>query len=190
MHIFRPIKSCKISQVFGENKNSLYATFSWKGHNGVDFACANGNPVHWYLNDTNGTVDKILWDGTGGLGVYIITKENGKYYQHRFWHLEKADCFVGKEIKPGMLIAHSDNTGTGTTGPHLHALDIKEVVKDSNGNWQSINKDNGYGGSIDPTAWYTDKFILDELYNEEVLIKQKSIIEKMIKLIQDFLKGR
>lgn len=190
MNCFRPIKRGNLTQWFGENKNSLYATLKMRGHNGGDWGCVNGTPVHWYLNDTNGTVDAIFWDNLGGMSLYIISSEDGKFYRHRFFHLQKADVYVGQVVKPGMMVAHSDNTGKGTTGPHLHALDIGEVKKDKNGNWEVKNRDNGYGGSIDPTPWYTDKFILDELCEEANLEQQLSLYQRILEALKELIKGR
>jgi murein DD-endopeptidase MepM/ murein hydrolase activator NlpD len=183
MLYYRPVSTNKISQRFGENLVPLYKQLGLLGHNGIDFGVHN-EKVYWY-GSGKGEVEAVKNDYLGGIGLYIITEEDGHYFRHRFWHLKESKVQVGQVAESGDLIAISDNTGAGTTGSHLHALDIKEVIRDSLGNWQSINKDNGYGGSIDPTPKFKNIFIGDYQNN---LKGQIDILGKLIELWKRLLK--
>lgn len=186
MKIYRPIEKNLISQNFGENKNSSYAKWGMLGHNGIDFSCLTGTPFYWYSLQY-GEVLKQEDDYNGGIGLFVLTADNGKYYIHRFWHLKKVVVSAGQKLSSGQLLGYTDNTGHNTTGPHLHGLDIKEVEKNEYGNWQTINYENGYHGSVNPSKFFENVFILDYLKN---LTSQISIITRIIELMKELLKGR
>lgn len=176
MKYLRPVKSSYITQKFGENKNNIYATLGWVGHNGIDFGVPSGTPFYWYGTD-KGTLIEIGQDNLGGNYCSVLTEEDGKFYRHRFFHLQEVKAKVGQVLESGDFIGYTDNTGTATTGPHLHALDIKEVRKDEQGNWKTWNVSNGYGGSINPEGKYIDTFVLDYI----------GFLKKLIALYQQLI---
>lgn len=187
MILYRPIKINLITQGFGENKNDIYKKWGMLGHNGVDFYCPTNTPFYWYSSGY-GKVLKSEWDKNGGLGLFIITEENGRFFMHRFWHLKEVVVQSGQMLESGDLLGYTDNTGEATTGAHLHCLDIKEVIKDKYGNYVTINKDNGYKGSIDPSIFFRNTFIVDYV---KQLKNQLSMLKKLVKLIKEaILKGR
>lgn len=82
------------------------------GHVGIDISVPNGNPVY---ATHDGTVH-YEWTTGGGNVVRLI----GLDCYTRYCHLASytaADC---EQIKAGVEIARSNNTGNLTTGPHLH----------------------------------------------------------------------
>lgn len=82
-------------------------------HNGVDYACPVGTPVHAVAN---GVVVKRGWDPFGG-GNRIWIKHSGGY-QSAYLHLSRFAVQQGQRVAQGQIIGYSGNTG-GSTGPHL-----------------------------------------------------------------------
>jgi murein DD-endopeptidase MepM/ murein hydrolase activator NlpD len=189
MKYYKPV-NYPITQGFGV-ENTLpsmlpfYQSLGLKGHNGIDFGCPTGTKCYWYGSD-KGLLIGTGVDNLGGNYCTILTKEDNKTFIHRFYHLQEVIAKIGQELETGDLLAITDNTGKGTTGAHLHALDIKEVIPDKNGNWQTVNKDNGYLGEISPYDKFQDIFVLDYI---ETLQKEIGILHKLILMISDFLKG-
>jgi murein DD-endopeptidase MepM/ murein hydrolase activator NlpD len=128
------------TQGFGANPE-MYARFGIEGHNGLDFALENGDPIY---ASHDGTASAQIND-MAGKGVVITGKECKTIY----WHLNDfvKPLWSGWEVKAGDLIGHGDNTGF-STGPHLH-FGLK--LLDSNGN--VLNRDNGFDGAVDPTQY-------------------------------------
>jgi len=109
---------CEISQHFGENP-ALYARWGYPGHNGLDYACAEGKRVH---ATRSGSVDKIGVE-PDGYGVYVRIDHGevaslGKIWSY-YCHLGQVLCKTGDYVQSGQVIAASGNTGF-STGPHLH----------------------------------------------------------------------
>lgn len=178
MKYYRPVKSTQINQWFGENKNPLYKQLGMLGHNGIDFGAPDGTKGYWYGSDI-GTLIKIGYDYLGGNYCVVLTEEEERFYKHVFYHLKEVVAKTGQVLESGDLMYITDNTGKGTTGPHLHAIEIKEVSKDENGNWKTLNKNNGYFGAIDPAPKFVNIFILDYM---ETLKKQIGILQKLVVL--------
>lgn len=104
-HIYRGL-SVRPAGVW-RNDGSPYA-----GHKGIDFAVATGTPVYALYDGT-------LWADTETRGGKILklTTASGLEINHR--HLSGYARTAG-EVKAGDLIAYTGNTGTKSTGPHLH----------------------------------------------------------------------
>ena len=126
------------TQKFGENKLTWYKDMGLLGHNGIDWGYNDGTEVY---ASHDGVIKFAGIDGAGGLGVDVW---DGKSFFTRYWHLKSWIYNVGTPVKAGQLIAYGDNTGM-STGSHLH-FGLK--LTDNKGN--TINKDNGYLGAIDP----------------------------------------
>lgn len=82
-------------------------------HYGMDFGCAIGTPV-FAAND--GNIVLSAFDSGGGNMIGIFGKNEGS----RYAHLSKRLVSVGDAVSRGQLIGYSGNTGSATTGPHLH----------------------------------------------------------------------
>lgn len=83
-------------------------------HKGVDLKASMNTPV---LSVFNGIVADTGWGPLGGYYVWINHGDNIRSY---YCHLETITCKVGQEVKQYEQIALSGNTGSRTTGPHLH----------------------------------------------------------------------
>jgi murein DD-endopeptidase MepM/ murein hydrolase activator NlpD len=83
---------------------------------GLDYNCAVGDSV---LATANGTVLVADNAANDGAGITITLKHadgNTSYY----YHLSKLLVKKGQRVERGEKIALSGNSGTQTTGPHLH----------------------------------------------------------------------
>lgn len=85
-----------------------------KGHTGVDYATPEGTPLKLHFETT---VLQILQQGQMGLTLYLKDKK-GKILV--FSHLKSVKVAVGDAVAPNFAFALSGNTGSATTGPHLH----------------------------------------------------------------------
>lgn len=96
-------------------------------HTGNDEACKSGTPVYAagdgvveFAGEFDDTyADNLLWLLRMGGNVLVLNcgeKEPSFVYAHlsRF-HVKRGDS-----VRKGQLIADSGNSGTATTGPHLH----------------------------------------------------------------------
>lgn len=85
-----------------------------KGHFGIDVACRQGSPV---LAVSDGVVLFSGWMPEYGNLIMLQHKQNIiTLYSHLSMQLVRR----GENVKSGQVIALSGNTGTHTTGPHLH----------------------------------------------------------------------
>jgi len=84
-----------------------------KKHTGVDLSYTYED----LPSPITGTVKAIITQKEMGLCLYI-TDNVGSV--HVFAHLSKTRVLLGQRIQRGQLIAVTGNTGTATSGPHLH----------------------------------------------------------------------
>ena len=83
-------------------------------HNGIDLPVGNGTRLNAL---GNGVVIASGFESGGG--NYIrVRYDNG--YESFYCHLQKSTVKKGQRVNAGQEIAKSDNTGTYTTGAHLH----------------------------------------------------------------------
>lgn len=102
------------------------------GHHGTDFGVSEGTPVG---AAGDGRVSAVYWSNALGNVVEI---DHGGGYSTKYAHLNQSLVSVGMEVKQGQIIAKSGNTGSQTTGAHLHF----EIRKGG----QSINPSPWLGG--------------------------------------------
>jgi len=84
------------------------------GHLGIDFAVKIGTPIY---STANGLV--IFSDYTSEFGNMLIIQHDEKYVSI-YKHCKSLIKSEREYIYQGELIAISSNTGSNTTGPHLH----------------------------------------------------------------------
>ncbi len=146
--LFYPIKPIHVNQGFGENQNAFYAQQGLKGHAGIDFRAAHGQPIYAAHDGT--CYPRI--DNHGGNGVRLETGLGTGGYATIYWHLIQDDAVVhtGTVVKAGDLLGYADNTGE-STGDHLHfGLMLNETP------WT-----NGYAGYTDPQPYFNGKYAED-----------------------------
>jgi murein DD-endopeptidase len=108
-----------------------------ENHNGIDFATPVGTPIY---SVTSGVVLYARFTTGGGNEVHIgyygvmggdVLEERRLLYTVKYLHLDsispeivdvvgRGSQSAGGEIESGFYIGTSGNTGTRTTGPHLH----------------------------------------------------------------------
>lgn len=93
--------------------SGLWATF----HTGLDFACANGTPIHAIMN---GTITSVGWGGSyGNLTQETLADGTVVYYAHQ----SAFGVTVGEKVTRSEVIGYVGATGN-VTGPHVH-LEIR-----------------------------------------------------------------
>lgn len=93
---------------------SRYGMRNGKLHNGTDIAVPVGTKVR---SPWRGKVAGVFSNNAGGLQM-VIDHPNG--YRTGYAHLSQALVSSGQTVRRGKVIAKSGNSGTHTTGPHLH----------------------------------------------------------------------
>ena len=87
-------------------------------HQGVDMSAQTGTPLY---AAADGTVKATVMTSCGGNLLEIDhVSEDGKSYKTKSFHLLEIGVEVGAEVFAGDLVGLTGNTGTCTTGPHLH----------------------------------------------------------------------
>lgn len=109
-----PVDGARITSKFGPRFHPvLHYT---RLHGGVDFAAPVGTPIY---AASGGTIASASPSGCAG-NMVVMTHDNG--WSTRYFHLSKyADgLHAGQRVEQGFTIGAVGNTGTCTTGPHLH----------------------------------------------------------------------
>jgi len=188
MRIYKPIKQTFITQGFGLLNTvpeliPMYQELGLIGHNGLDFSAPINTPIY-YNASVKGTVWKmgIYNDGCKYLNILVSDCGNNKMYQFRYLHLLDWNVQPGQVLEGGELIAYADNTGKYSKGSHLH-FDLSPMVANGN-SFDYAEPGNGYGGQIDVSPFYDNRFIKD------VMIQQLGQAISLIQKILNFLKGR
>jgi murein DD-endopeptidase MepM/ murein hydrolase activator NlpD len=112
----------EISSSFGYRRNP-FGRWTNEFHNGVDFACDYGTPVH---ATAAGVIAFAGWDSVYGRRVDI---DHGSGIVTFYGHNSSLLVKQGDTVQKGDLIAYSGNSGR-STGSHLHygALDHGESI--------------------------------------------------------------
>ncbi|BBH16640.1 hypothetical protein Back2_09270 [Nocardioides baekrokdamisoli] len=93
--------------------SGLWSTF----HTGLDFACANGTPIHAIMN---GTITSVGWGGAyGNLTEETLADGTVVYYAHQ----SAFGVSIGQKVTRDEVIGYVGATGN-VTGPHVH-LEIR-----------------------------------------------------------------
>ena len=98
-------------------------------HKGMDIQCNNEAVL---ATEKNGKVVAVNENANtaGGKSVTVeSTREGGAKVQVSYLHLNSFSVKVGDTVNAGQQIGVSGNTGTRTTGPHLH-LGVKQIAAD------------------------------------------------------------
>lgn len=107
-------------KLMAPTKGAITAHFGQKGglwgaagHGGIDYGVSSGTPV---VAAADGTVS---YTDSSALGQ-VIRVSHGGGFATQYAHLSRRSAPVGASVKQGELIGYSGNSGSQSTGPHLH----------------------------------------------------------------------
>ncbi len=132
----------RITSPYGMRRHPV--TGSRRMHRGVDLARAHRHPIAAFVS---GQV-VFAGDGTGhaGFGVeqgIAVAVRDDDGFLHCYLHLDRAVAAVGESVLAGAtVVGLQGNTGTLTTGSHLHYEVRKQVAP----TW-------GWGTDVDPGVY-------------------------------------
>lgn len=112
-------------------------------HKGIDIRCDNEAVL---ATEKDGKVVAVNDNANtpGGKSVTVESaREGGAKVQVSYLHLSSTSVKVGDTVNAGQQIGVSGNTGTRTTGSHLH-LGVKQIASD------------GTGRDMDPAAYLAE----------------------------------
>lgn len=115
-----PIDAKKVRRITGYGEWVNPKTKKKGFHYGIDFALPEGEEVY---STADGFVAEAAFDAAKG--NYIIIRHN-EVFSTFYSHLKSILVEVGDQLKEGQVIGLSGNTGTATTGPHLHYGILKD----------------------------------------------------------------
>lgn len=108
-----PVDNPNFGSPFGPRKSNVPGAST--NHLGQDYRHGVGTPVKAIAD---GTVINRFYTGPGGWWI-LVQRPNGDIFGG--CHLnEKPPVGIGEKVREGQNIAHVGNTGTATSGPHLH----------------------------------------------------------------------
>ena len=112
-------------------------------HKGIDLQTKHEAVL---ATEDNGKVVKVNQNVNTGGGKSVTVEYNrqdGSKYQATYMHLDSTDVKVGDVVNAGQRLGISGNTGTRTTGEHLH-FQVKSIAAD------------GTSRDIDPAAYLAE----------------------------------
>lgn len=130
-----------ITSLFGMRQDPIDGTK--RMHTGIDIRC-KGDAV--LATEKGGKVVAVNGKGNtpGGKSVTVeYAREDGSKVQCTYMHLGDIAVKVGDTVQAGQRLGTSGNTGTRTTGEHLH-FDVKQIHAD------------GTRRDIDPAAYLAE----------------------------------
>lgn len=123
MSYIAPTTAGWTSQKFGTNPGGFNPS---GGHTGEDIAIPVGTPlvamadgVVVHVGYFSGTYsDNPYWIQPSFAG-FVVTVDYGPYVSH-YAHCSSSPVKVGQRVTQRQVVAYSGNTGSATSGPHLH----------------------------------------------------------------------
>jgi hypothetical protein len=110
-------KKIKLTMGYGERINPITKKNDF--HRGIDFSIAEGVDI---FSPADGIVIESSFETK--LGNYLLI-QHGEEFSTFYAHFKSAAVKVGDKLNKGQVIGITGNTGTYSTGPHLHY----EVIK-------------------------------------------------------------
>jgi murein DD-endopeptidase MepM/ murein hydrolase activator NlpD len=139
-------------------------------HRGIDIRADHEAVM---ATESDGRVVAVCQDAAtaGGRSVTLeFDREDGSKVRTTYCHLESVGVKVGDSVKAGQQIGISGNTGTHTTGPHLH-FGVKQVNAD--GSTRDVDpaaylEEIAQRGNLKLTAMYDGQDLLAKYRSSEV----------------------
>lgn len=97
-----------------------------QSHSGVDWARPEGTPIPAIANGT--IVLQQFSQVLGNVSVLRVMDKDKKLWYVGYCHLKAEGLPVGTKVQEGDTIAFIGNTGSASSGPHLH-LTVSDQVK-------------------------------------------------------------
>lgn len=150
-----------VTSAFGMRKDPMDGNRQ-QMHKGVDVQTRHEAVL---ATETDGKVTAVNENAQmpGGKSVYIeYSREDGSKYEVSYLHLDSIQVKVGETVRAGQQVAVTGNTGTRTTGEHLH-IGVKQTTA------------NGSVRDLDPAAYMAEiaergNLKTEMLYNGENLM--------------------
>lgn len=147
------------------------------GHTGEDIAIPVGTPlvamadgVVVHAGYFQGSYASNPWWIQPSFAGFVVSIDYGPYISH-YAHCSGSPVRAGQSVTQGQVVAYSGNTGSATTGPHLHW----EVMPDG------FNLNNGRYGRINPrsilTTITTQASTEDDMFTDEDRANLKKLLE-------------
>ena len=96
-----------------------------QSHSGVDWARPEGTPIPAIANGT--IVLQQFSQVLGNVSVLRVMDKNKKLAYIGYCHLQKPGAEVGTKVKEGETVGFVGNTGSASSGPHLHMTVSREI---------------------------------------------------------------
>ncbi len=154
-----------ITSPFGNRKDPINGGTQF--HKGIDIKCKSDAVL---ATENDGKVVKVNHNANTGGGKSVTVeyqREDGSKVQNTYMHLSSIDVKEGDTVKAGQKLGVSGNTGTRTTGEHLH-FGVKNISAD------------GKSRDVDPAAYLAEIAVkgnigLQALHNgNDLLAKYKA----------------
>lgn len=164
-YLAKPLNKIYVTQPFGVNYAGpgAYDHNPSKKHAGIDFRAKMKTPI---FAPVGGVLYYAKSGGKGGNFAELVSKSTGLRIYFGHLHSPLKDGVVQK----GDRILLSGNSGSLTTGPHLH-LGITPIFYGAKGDGPyRKHRGNGYRGYVDPKPYFDpDIFLLpvDKKYGEK-----------------------
>jgi RHS repeat-associated protein len=169
----KPVKSAKVTSPFGAVRNCKGCS---KKHGGVDYGVKTGTSVR---STANGKVARAYTSKTYGKTVIINhgkqqdgDKEEAKNVYSLYAHNSTLNVKTGDKVKTGDEISESGNTGSATTGPHLHYEVI--LSDDLPDEAAFFNKENKQDPSELPSLLNADETTIEKLEESQKEAEKKN----------------
>lgn len=117
--LIHPLSPATISDTFSTH-SELRQSLGLGPHRGVDYAVKRGTPLKAV---GKGTIVDVYESKVLGWVVELRTYVTAdKIRVFAYCHLDKADVKIGQQVKQGDIIGKSGNSGSATSGAHLHFM--------------------------------------------------------------------
>lgn len=94
-------------------------------HSGLDFAMPEGTPIPAIAKGT--VVLNQFSQVLGHVLVQRVMSKDGEIWFVGYCHLQAPGVQTGNKIQEGQIIGRVGNSGSASTGPHLHMTVSKEL---------------------------------------------------------------